>query len=311
MSPESLSLTVVTPSFNQARYLERTIQSVLSQNVPALEYLIFDGGSTDGSVEILERYRDQARIVIERDAGQADAVNKGLRAARGDVIGWLNSDDLYYPGACARALEAFRADSDLDVVYGEADHIDEWDGVIEPYSTEAFDFGRLKDVCFICQPATFFRRRVVERHGELRRDLRYCMDYEYWLRVCADRPARLIQTKLAGSRLHTETKTLGSRVAVHREIARMLTEKFGRPPARWIYNLAHAIIEESGHTRDTAETNLAFVTALVRESRQAFQEHGGIPLDERLTMARWMWAARRGKRQAGRDQMGRANASTS
>jgi glycosyltransferase involved in cell wall biosynthesis len=304
MSSESFSLTVVTPSFNQATFLERTIKSVLSQDVPGLEYLIFDGGSTDGSVTILEQYRDRARIVVEKDTGQAHAVNKGLSAARGEVIGWLNSDDIYHPGACARALEAFRTDPMLDVVYGEADHIDEHDGIIEPYYTETFDFDRLKEVCFICQPATFFRRRVVERYGELRRDLRYCMDYEYWLRICGSRPPQFLQTKLAGSRLHAETKTLGSRVPVHREIAGMLTEKFGRPPARWIYNLAHAIVEESGFTRNTSEDNLEFVTALVRESRRAFKGHGGVPLKEHLTMARWLWAARQAQRRARRDQAG-------
>lgn len=285
-------MTVVTPSFNQAAFIERTIRSVLSQQVPSLEYLIFDGGSTDGTVEVLARYLRDARIVIEPDAGQADAINKGLRAATGDVIGWLNSDDVYYPGACARVLDVFSADHALDVVYGHADHIDQDDRVIEPYYTEPFDYERLKDVCFICQPAAFFRRRVVDRFGLLRADLRYCLDYEYWLRICQTQRPRFIDSRLAGSRLHRGTKTLGSRAAFHREILSMMTEKFGRPPARWVYNLAHVIVEEAGFTRETQAANQAFVQALVRESRRTFEEFGGIPLRERVTMARWLRGAR-------------------
>jgi glycosyltransferase involved in cell wall biosynthesis len=289
-------MTVVTPSFNQGRFIGRTIDSVLTQGVPGLEYLIFDAGSTDETSAVLSRYGDRVRAVIEPDKGQADAVNKGLRAATGDVIAWLNSDDVYFPGAFARVLAAFEADPMLDVVYGEADHIDADDGFIEPYPTEPFDYQRLKEVCFFCQPATFFRRRVVQREGELRVDLRYCMDYEYWLRICAAHPPLHLPVKLAGSRLYAENKTLGSRAPVHREILQMMTAKFGRPAPRWVYNMAHVVLEEAGLTRETPAANLAFVHALVAESTRLFREFGGVPLAERVTMARWLWAARRGAR---------------
>ena len=296
MSSSRLSITVVTPSFNQGRFIGRTIESVLAQGAPNLEYLIFDARSTDETAAVLARYADRVRAVIEPDKGQADAVNKGLRAATGDVIAWLNSDDVYYPGAFARVLEAFEADPALDVVYGQADHIDADDCVIEPYPIERFDYERLKEVCFICQPAAFFRRRVVARDGELRVDLRYCMDYEYWLRICAARPPLHVPFKLAGSRLYAENKTLGSRAPVHREILQMLTEKFGRPAPRWVYNMAHVIVEEAGLTREAPAKNLAFVRALASESTQLFKEFGGVPLAERVTMAKWLWGARRGAR---------------
>jgi glycosyltransferase involved in cell wall biosynthesis len=297
MKSELPSLTVITPSYNQAKYVRRTIESVLSQHVPNLEYLIFDACSTDGTQAIFSEYQQLARIVVEPDKGQTDAVNKGLRAAGGDIIGWLNSDDIYYEGACLRVLEEFAAHPDADVVYGDANHIDEQDGVIEPYYIEPFDYERLKEVCFICQPATFFRKRVVDQFGLLRTDLRYCMDYEYWLRVCAARPPRFIPQKLAGSRLHAETKTLGSREPVHREILAMLRERFGAPPSRWVYNLAHVIVEERGLTRETPRANETFVRALVRTSKALFQEYaGGVPLADRVQMLRWAWAARRGAR---------------
>jgi len=297
MKSERPSMTVITPSYNQAKYIRRTIESVLSQQVPDLEYLIFDACSTDGTQAILAEYQSRATIVIEKDHGQADAVNKGLRAARGEVIGWLNSDDIYYEGACRRVLDELAAHPEADVVYGEANHIDEQDGVIEPYYIEPFDYERLKAVCFICQPATFFTKRVVDRLGPLRAELRYCMDYEFWLRICADQPPRFLAQKLAGSRLHAETKTLGSRAPVHREILSMLRERFGAPPSRWVYNLAHVIVEERGLTRDTPRANAAFVQALVKTSKELFSEYaGGVPLQDRVQMVKWSWAARRAAR---------------
>jgi glycosyltransferase involved in cell wall biosynthesis len=283
-----MSLTVITPSFNQAQFISRTIESVLSQGVPGLQHLVFDGNSSDGTSDILRFYNGKLTAVIEHDAGQADAVNKGLVRAAGSVIGWLNSDDVYYPEACARALEVFESHPDVDVVYGEADHIDQEDRVIEPYYTEPFNYERLKDVCFLCQPAVFFRRAVVDRYGLLETRLRYCMDYEYWLRILVERPPYFLRAKLAGSRLHPETKTLGSKEAVHREILEMLARKFGVPPSRWIHNLAHVIVRERGLTRDTPEQDRRFVGVLVGVTEREFETYcGGIPPGERQTLEAW------------------------
>ena len=244
-----LSVSIITPSYNQGRYLERTIRSVLEQRRP-FEYLVMDGGSRDESVEIPQRYSAELQWVSEPDRGQADAVNKGLARATGEIIGWLNSDDIFYPGAVAAAADFLTRRPEIDVVYGNGNHIDEHDRVIEPYPTEDWDFERLKERCFLCQPAVFFRRRLVDRFGPLGVHWRYALDYEYWLRLGKGgvRFAR-IGALLAGSRLHPETKTLGSRVKVHAEINDMLRSLLGRAPDRWLYNYAHAVLDDRGVPR--------------------------------------------------------------
>ncbi|MBV9547460.1 MAG: glycosyltransferase, partial [Chloroflexi bacterium] len=176
----AVRLSVITPSFNQSRFIERTIRSVLDQELSAIELLVMDGGSTDGTVDILRAYSDRCFWVSESDKGQAHAINKGLSIARGDIIGWLNSDDIYRPGALETVLRFFDAHPDIDLVYGDAEFIDEDDEIIAPYYTEPWNLERLADVCYICQPAAFFRQSVTTRYGPLDESLHYCMDYEYW-----------------------------------------------------------------------------------------------------------------------------------
>jgi hypothetical protein len=142
----------------------------------------------------------------------------------------------------------------VDIIYGQADHIDINDFAFEAYPTEPWDLERLKETCFICQPALFFRRRVVEKNGALNESLNYCMDYEYWLRLgSAKNKFLFIKNKLAGSRLYADNKTIGSRVKVHWEINNVMKVLFGRVPDRWIYNYAHAVsdkfIQRESHPR--------------------------------------------------------------
>jgi glycosyltransferase involved in cell wall biosynthesis len=285
------SLCVVTPSYNQARFLPLTIESVLGQGIEGLDYIVVDGGSTDGSVDVLHRYDGRLRWVSERDRGQADAVNKGIRATSAEIIGWINSDDIYYPGAFEAVLEEFARRPDIDVVYGDADHIDETGGVLEPYPTEDWDLSRLHEICFICQPALFFRRRVVERFGLLDVRLQYCLDYEYWLRLgFAGVRFFHLTHRLAGSRLYAATKTLGSRVAVHKEINDMFRRLVRKVPDRWLSNWAHAVVDGWGIPRSeprfVAAVSLLFPLASVRWNRR---------LSGSVLRTAWTWlkAARR------------------
>lgn len=280
------SLCVVTPSFNQGRFIGRTVDAVLSQGIEDLDYVVMDGGSTDETVTILDGYGSRLRYVSEPDGGQAQAVNKGVAATSGEIIAWINSDDVYYPGALGAVREFFAARPEVDVVYGLAEHIDVEDRFIEAYPTEPFDIERLREVCFICQPAAFFRRRAVERFGPLDEGRRYCMDYELWLRwakagaVFAHLPRRL-----AGSRFYAQTKTLGATVAVHEEICAMMVDLFGRAPERWIFNLAHARLRDRGRTDGSA----GFTPALCLEAARASLAYNrGLSFSLLKTMASWL-----------------------
>src|ERR1700689_4417236 len=133
-------ISIITPSYNQGKYIERTIQSVLTQEMPGLEYLVIDGGSTDDTVRILKHHGDRFAWVSEKDRGHPDAINKGIARSTGPILGWLNSDDVYYPRALVNVLEFFDAHPDVDVVYGDANHIDEHDAVIEKYPTEPWNW---------------------------------------------------------------------------------------------------------------------------------------------------------------------------
>lgn len=154
--PMNPRVSIVTPSFNQARFLEAAIQSVLQQECESLDYRVLDGGSQDGSVELLRRYDSQLRWVSEPDAGQSDAVNRGFQQSSGEILGWLNADDVYCSGALKEVVRQFSGDPGLMLLYGDAHHIDENGKFLDDYPTREFDLSTLAYHCFICQPACFF-----------------------------------------------------------------------------------------------------------------------------------------------------------
>lgn len=212
-------VSIVTPSFAQAPFLRRTVDSVLSQDYPRIEYLVVDGGSRDGSVDILRSYGDRLAWVSEPDRGQSHAVNKGLARARGDILAYLNSDDVLLPGAVRAVVEHFRRRPEWDLVYGRAYHIDEADRILEAYPTREYSFEALRHHCFICQPAAFWRRSLAQRVGPFDENLHFALDLDWWMR--ADRAGgvlRHVPEFLAGSRLYPANKTMSRRGEVYREI---------------------------------------------------------------------------------------------
>jgi glycosyltransferase involved in cell wall biosynthesis len=236
-------VTVVTPSYNQGRFIRATIESVLNQDYPRIEYLIIDGGSTDETVSILREYSDHLRSVSEPDHGQAHAINKGWRQARGSILAYLNSDDIYLPGAVAQAVAALDAHPEAAAVYGEGYHVDEGGRILERYPTEPFSPDRLQETCFICQPTVFLRRDAVERARYLDESLRYCMDYDLWIRLTrAGKILSYTPHYLASTRLHADAKTLGQRGQAHAEILRVTYRHFGRVAPSLVFGYAHAVL---------------------------------------------------------------------
>ena len=269
-----LTFSIITPSYNQGQFIERTIQSVLNQAGITFDYMVCDGGSSDNTLTVLKKYQPYLRWVSEPDEGQADAVNKGIRNTTGDIIAWINSDDVYYPLVLRKVRDIFKAFPDVKVVYGNANHIDQTDGIIRPYPTEPWRYNRLKETCFLCQPAVFFRRSLVERYGGLDNTLQYCMDYELWLRYGQHADFYFLPEKLAGSRMYASNKTMGQALAVHAEINRMLEAKLGVIPANWLLGYALVKVEKDyGISRyDRTQTNY-FVRLLIQFSYLELMRH--------------------------------------
>lgn len=212
-------VSIITPSFNQARFLKHTIESVLGQTYSRIEYIVVDGGSTDGSVEILHSYGDRFQWISEPDQGQSHAINKGFAMSHGQVRAYLNSDDWLFPEAVEKVVRYFQEHPGCDLVYGDANYIDDVGRVTGFFPTEDYSFTRLMYDCCICQPAAFWRTRIAQRAGDFNVKLQFAMDYEYWLRI-----ARLggdihhSNEVLAASRLYPETKTMSSRGQIYDEI---------------------------------------------------------------------------------------------
>jgi glycosyltransferase involved in cell wall biosynthesis len=229
-------VSIVTPCFNSAEFIERTIESVLSQDYPEIEYIVQDGASTDGTVAILERYSSRLRFESARDEGVADAINKGFEQSTGQIVAWLNADDEYLPGAVANAVRRFAENPDVAVVYGEGTWVDEHGGTIGRYPTAApYRPEMLQHECGICQPATFMRRTALESVGWLDRSLNFAFDYDLWIRLSADHRFAAVPDMMALSRMHRQNKTLGKRKQVFQENIAILRSHYGYVPVSWVY----------------------------------------------------------------------------
>ncbi len=236
-------VSIITPSYNQGEFIKNTVDSVLNQDYPNIEYWVMDGGSTDNTVEILKGYGDKIHWVSERDKGQADAVNKGIKRAKGKIIGWLNSDDTYLEGAVSNIVSYLREHPNTDVVYGEGYYTDKAGNITERYLTEKYNWSRLAEMCIICQPTAFFTKEIVERVGMLDIEHQLSMDYELWMRMGKIGKIDYIPDYIATSRMYEENKTLSRRKEVYEETCRAVKKHYGYVPISWIDGYADYIAE--------------------------------------------------------------------
>ena len=216
-------ISIITPSYQQAAYLEYTLQSVLAQDFGPIEYLVVDGGSQDGSLDIIQRYRDRlAWWVSEPDSGQAEAINKGLQRAQGEVVAWLNSDDLYLPGALAEAVATLQAEPELGMVYGDAITIDANGRYLNTLAFGDWGLTELMNFRIICQPAVFMRRSVLEKAGLLDPTYHFMLDHQLWVRMANQAPIRHVPSILAAARYHPDAKNVSQSAGFSDETRRLL-----------------------------------------------------------------------------------------
>ena len=203
-------VSIVTPSFNQAQYLEETIKSVLALDYPRIEYIVVDGGSTDGSVEIIHEYQDKLSWWIsEPDEGQTGAINKGFDHASGEIYAWINSDDTYFPHAVSEAVEYLTENPEVGMVYGDANFINSQGKFIGQFNAKQTDYKRLRrGGVYIPQQAAFWRGSLWKQVAPLDPSFYFAMDYDLWLRLA--RISEIVYTPRlwANFRLHDDAKTI-------------------------------------------------------------------------------------------------------
>ncbi len=230
-------ITIVTPSYNQAPYLEETLLSVLRQGYPHLEYFVIDGGSSDGSVEIIRRYERQLTgWVSEKDEGQAHAINKGFQRASGEIIAWLNSDDTYQPGTLQKVEETFRQNPHIGMLYGNVLSIDEHS---RPFNLQTFAPYNLPDLLsfrIISQPAVFMRREVLQQAGYLNQNYHLLLDHQLWLRVANLAPILYLPQTLASARYHSQAKNLARTADFGKEAFQIVQWLQTEPAYQPLYN---------------------------------------------------------------------------
>lgn len=256
MEPPKIS--IVTPSLNQGEFIEETLLSVLSQNYPRLEYLVVDGGSSDTTLQVLERYSDRVRWISEADGGQTNAINKGLRLTEGTIVGYLNADDILLPGSLWTVADALSRYAEAMWVIGKCRIVDEQNSEIRKPITSYKNFllkrggfPLLVMTNYISQPAAFWRRDALETVGFLDESLQYVMDYEYWLRLYSRYSPLFIPQYLAAFKIHRSSKTtsMGHRNAYIEEERRVIRRYTNSPWLlflhdlhRWLMTATYSII---------------------------------------------------------------------
>jgi glycosyltransferase involved in cell wall biosynthesis len=260
VKPASPLVSVVMPSLDQRRFIAAAIDSVLGQDHTTIELIVADGASTDGTVEYLaERSAADPRLrwSSQKDGGPAEALDRALAQVRGTIVGWLNSDDLYAPGAVSRAVAAFAAHPDWIMHYGNGRHVDAEGGDLGPYPTLPPEgpIERFSNGCFICQPTVFFKKTMYVLLGDLDRNLRAAFDYDYWVRAFAAFPGRIgfVDAVQAMSRLHDECITVKMRRRVATEAVKVVARHFGEAPSHWLTTYIEEVLALPREARGSAD----------------------------------------------------------
>ncbi len=259
-------VSIITPSYNQGEFIEETIKSVLNQDYPNIEYIVIDGGSTDNTLSILEKYKGRLHYISEKDEGQSDAINKGFKLAKGDIVAWLNSDDVYAENCISKAVQTFNNDSDIALVYGDGNIIDDNSKVLKKFEyTQKFSLYSLLFIWdYIMQPASFFRADALKNVGYLNKNLHYIMDWELWIKLALDYKVAYIPEILACSREYAQTKTSTGAQKRLDEILRLMQKysKEEKPFGFDIYDCAEKLAYGNLTKEEHAKTEKQIINLL-------------------------------------------------
>jgi glycosyltransferase involved in cell wall biosynthesis len=229
LSPQPL-VSIVTPSYNQASFLETTIRSVLDQDYPSVEYFVMDGGSNDESVDVIRKYAGQlSGWVSQKDHGQGDAINKGFARANGEIVAWLNSDDYYLPKAIDSAVKVFAQNPDAALVYGDMLAVDQNGQTLNILKYGQYSLDDLLCFQIIGQPAVFFRREAYEQAGGLDVAFHYMLDHHLWIRIAREAKIVYVPQTWAAARFHPDAKNRHLAVEFPKEAFRILDWAKGQP----------------------------------------------------------------------------------
>lgn len=295
------AVSIVMPTLNQAPFIAEAIASVMSQQVDGMELVVADGGSTDGTLDILAglaaEHAGRLRWTSAPDGGPAQAVNAAVDRARAGIIGWLNSDDRYTPGAVARALAHLQREPSHVMVYGEAEHVDEQGRRIAAYPTRPPSTPLIEwaDGCHICQPSAFFRRDTFVGLGGLDTMLRAAFDFDLWLRVFKAYPGRVgyLPEVQAQSRLHAAAITMRFRERVAMEGIQVVHRHLGAAPGHWL--LTHFAERQARHPFQADVADLvADLRALVKTAAPWLASDGPAELERHIDGHRALQLARPG-----------------
>ncbi len=223
-------VSIIMPSFNQGQFLETSIHSVLEQDYPNIEYILVDGGSKDNSVEIIKKYQDHlAWWVSEKDKGHADALNKGFSHATGEILAWLNSDDIYFPNAVSEAVSILTSHPEVGMVYGDADLIDDSGETVGKFASKQTSYRQmLRGSVHIPQATTFIRAEVWRQVGPLDLSLFFSFDYDLWVKIAKVSKVLYVPKRWAKFRIHSAGTTIVNDDRCYPDMLRVLERESGR-----------------------------------------------------------------------------------
>lgn len=286
------TISIVTPTYGMAEYLGCAIDSVLSQECAPCDYLVADGGSSDGTVELLRTFNGRLRWRSERDGGAAAALQRAFQEAKGDILTWLNADDVMLPGTLAQVRQAFERYPDAVAVYSGASWVDQNLQLIRPYPVIADAARHLSEECLICQPACFFRAEAYHACGGIDPKLQSAFDYDLWIRL--SRLGRMVYVpgEWAWSRMHSANKSLGQRQQAFREGEQVLMRHYDYVPFSWIYSRRVNKLDGRDQFFEPLEPSLYAYLACLPEGLAKNHRHPFRYLEEWAAQISWRAAIR-------------------